>query len=566
MMLRRRVALSPLLRSSALSSAAPRRFIAIAPDPNPSPDPTQPPSSSSSSRSDRYDSAISSGLSTFAGIALLAGAGLAYHKWYKWEVLRKMGRAFGEGYDPVMELANAAALDAEGRKRPSGHIQREEQGFMDELMEGRELPGEYLLLLGPKGAGKTTLVVEALLKNGADGAAMVEAHEDPEVFRLRLGKALDFEYSEDSFAGLFQRKDPREAGPLLDIERCLAKLEKVAIKYRKERGRPLVLVFNNIHFIHDDPEGHSLLHMLQQRAESWAAAGVLTTVFSSDDFAPYRHLKKNASRMHVLRVRDLTPAETHAVLARARATHFPFEEPLDPEVSMKVWDLVGGRLSFLSKLARQKDVMKAAEEKVESEKRWLLGRLGLIPDLDDDVMDEQKVSSCSMLLFQEFARLADEAEEENQAALAAVATRLRLLPPIVADDASLDAYDLPYMLPAHDVALDYRRTREVMTRPDYVQDLDHHNILHIDEEHFVRPDSRLMLSVFRSIAAEPDFEDKLSNVRDRVDEIESLHRTSELTVKGPPADLGGFLRIRVGKLEKEHEGGDAGEDDGGRQV
>lgn len=33
--------------------------------------------------------------------------------------------------------------------------------------------------------------------------------------------------SQDSFAGLFQRKDPREAGPRLDIERALAKLEKV---------------------------------------------------------------------------------------------------------------------------------------------------------------------------------------------------------------------------------------------------------------------------------------------------------------------------------------------------
>lgn len=31
----------------------------------------------------------------------------------------------------------------------------------------------------------------------------------------------------------------------------------------------MVLIFNNIHFIHDDEEGHSLLHMLQQRAESW---------------------------------------------------------------------------------------------------------------------------------------------------------------------------------------------------------------------------------------------------------------------------------------------------------
>lgn len=53
---------------------------------------------------------------------------------------------------------------------------------------------------------------------------------------------------------------------------------------------------------------------------------------------------------------------------------------------------------------------------------------------------------------------------------------------------------------------------------------------------------------------------QLSNVRDRVDEIESLHRTSELTVKGPPADLGGFLRIRMGPLLKEHEGAEADSD------
>lgn len=45
---------------------------------------------------------------------------------------------------------------------------------------------------------------------------------------------------------------------------------------------------------------------------------------------------------------------------------------------------------------------------------------------------------------------------------------------------------------------------------------------------------------------------QLDNVRDRVDEIESLHRTSELTVKDDN-DLGGFLRLRIGNLTKEHE-------------
>jgi hypothetical protein len=53
----------------------------------------------------------------------------------------------------------------------------------------------------------------------ADGIAVAEACPDLEVFRLRLGKALNFEFHEDSQTGLFQRRDPREGGPALDIER-----------------------------------------------------------------------------------------------------------------------------------------------------------------------------------------------------------------------------------------------------------------------------------------------------------------------------------------------------------
>ena len=47
-----------------------------------------------------------------------------------------------------------------------------------------------------QGAGKTSMLLHAMLENQADGCAMLEAHEDPEVVRLRLGKALDFEYNE----------------------------------------------------------------------------------------------------------------------------------------------------------------------------------------------------------------------------------------------------------------------------------------------------------------------------------------------------------------------------------
>lgn len=46
---------------------------------------------------------------------------------------------------------------------------------------------------------------------------------------------------------------------------------------------------------------------------------------------------------------------------------------------------------------------------------------------------------------------------------------------------------------------------------------------------------------------------QLDNVKDRIDAIESLHRTSELTVKSGDTDLGGFLRLRLGRLGPEHE-------------
>jgi hypothetical protein len=85
----------------------------------------------------------------------------------------------------------------------------------------------------------------AMRKNNADGTSILEAHPDLEVFRLRLGKALDFDYFEDWQGSLFSRADPRNGGPSLDVERAMNKLEKVAIRYARKNGRPLVLAFNS---------------------------------------------------------------------------------------------------------------------------------------------------------------------------------------------------------------------------------------------------------------------------------------------------------------------------------
>ncbi|EEB99648.1 hypothetical protein MPER_00636, partial [Moniliophthora perniciosa FA553] len=58
-------------------------------------------------------------------------------------------------------------------------------------------------------------------------------------------------------------------------------------KLEKRRGKPLVLVINNVHYFNNDDDGRNMLLQLQQRAESWAACGIMTIVFTMDDFWPF---------------------------------------------------------------------------------------------------------------------------------------------------------------------------------------------------------------------------------------------------------------------------------------
>ena len=186
--------------------------------------------------------------------------GIIYYAWYKKNVLDKVDsqmslsysttadpyiqieHAFAPGYDPALELAthhkktnnstvSAAIEDLELEDGPwTEHLRRKEQDILDRIIHGAET-GHYFMLLGckvcqvddisnqyrlftremfVKGAGKTTMILDSMQANQAEGVAMCDAHPDLEVFRLRLGKALNYEYNEDSQTGLFQRRDPRE--------------------------------------------------------------------------------------------------------------------------------------------------------------------------------------------------------------------------------------------------------------------------------------------------------------------------------------------------------------------
>ena len=220
---------------------------------------------------------------TFASLFILGLAGYGYHKYYKDLVLRKMELAFKPG-DPVLVLAELdgqkpdSILGADSRH----WIHRAEQDEIDAIVHGAD-KGHYHLLIGEKGTGKSSMILEAMSKINGEGVAMFDAHADLEIFRVRLGKALNYEFHEDYIGSLFSIKGPRDTTALLDIERAFNKLEKVALRRRKSVGRPLVIIINSMHLLRDDEDGRDLLELIQQRAEQWAASNLVTIVLNSDD-------------------------------------------------------------------------------------------------------------------------------------------------------------------------------------------------------------------------------------------------------------------------------------------
>ncbi|KAG8822121.1 hypothetical protein FRB91_003316 [Serendipita sp. 411] len=479
-------------------------------------------------------SAMDAALTTLVGLGLVFLGGVAYVSWYKWRVLDKIEEAFAKGYDPALELAthvhSGKGDDPDLSYAEIENMRRKEQGRVDSIISGQEV-GHYYLMIGPKGTGKSTMILEAMKAIEAEGVSVCEAHPDLEVFRLRLGKALNFEYNEDTQTGLFQRRDPREGGPALDIERAFNKLEKVALRCNKKNGRPLVLIINNVHLFPNDASGKNMLLQIQQRAESWSESGILTIVFTSDDVWPYLSLRKTANRMQVLSIADLDyPSSMYALRKLRKLT--PWKEGDTPETLSNTASIIGGRLSYINKVSRVRDMVDMAKALLEQEKAWLQSLIGLIKDCDDDVMDEQKWSACTWLLLQEFVKMRVEQEKERDERIAAHKAAGKL-----GDQILEGALPLP--------VIPYHRCRTLMTRTDFMEELDRINIITIDTEMGVRPDSMLILQAAREVVQEDGFDELLQSVRDRIDEIESLHRTRELTFK----DLGegDLIRLAVDK-------------------
>lgn len=99
----------------------------------------------------------------------------------------------------------------------------------------------------------------------------------------------------------------------------------------------------------------------------------------------------------VLSVYDLSSEEARGACRRMRhyvSLPIPLEETLAQAIS-----ILGGRLAYLNRVSRAYDMVEMARNMLAVEKGWLLGRIGLIQDCDDDVMDEVRLANVDIGLI-----------------------------------------------------------------------------------------------------------------------------------------------------------------------
>ncbi|KAL1795360.1 hypothetical protein ACET3X_007176 [Alternaria dauci] len=464
--------------------------------------------------------------STVALISLfgLGLGGYAYSLFYKRTVAKKIENAFATGYSSQERVALGRISYGTERDKIQEIVEREywvpraEQEDIDNIVSGKAR-GRYYLVIGERGTGKRALLLEAMRKVNGDGIAMLEAHNDLEVFRTRLGKAIDYEFHEDYIGGLFSIRGPRDSSPLLDIERALNQMEKVALSLRKRRGKPLLMIINNIHLFKDDEAGKHLLEILQQRAEIWAGNELVTTVFTSDEFWTLERLTPHATNMNVISVRDVRKNVVTTALKQYRARYH--NEDVPPHILDQVFAQVGGRLIFLNQVAKATDMLETCAQINRREKMWFLNNCWILGDsMDDDVEEQQKYCAAAIIL----ARALVLREQKDDASTTSSAPERQ-------------QFSLPE-IPLHEA-------RQIITRADFVHPFDHVNVIHIDAHGMVRADSVPMQNAFRDVVQQPGFEEHLKATLNRLDELESLARTREVALREPPDRSGGIVPVQT---------------------
>lgn len=150
-----------------------------------------------------------------------------------------------------------------------------------------------------------------------------------------------------------------------------------------------MLIINSMHLLRDDHDGNDLLELIQQRAEQWCATSLITVILNSDDYWVYERLKQHATRMDIIPVTDLGKKEAIAALKVYRKRYYG-DEP-EESILKEVYDLVGGRMAYLSRAAKASDMVQACRDICNKEKTWFLNKCWILGEpMDDDVMDQQK--------------------------------------------------------------------------------------------------------------------------------------------------------------------------------
>ncbi|KAF3928977.1 hypothetical protein ABW19_dt0201811 [Dactylella cylindrospora] len=191
-----------------------------------------------------------------------------------------------------------------------------------------------------------------------------------------------------------------------------------------------------------------------------------------------------------------------SALRRYRYKHHPNE---DTESDLEhIYQLVGGRLSYLSRVARAPDMVAKANDIIENEYRWLLTNCGLLGEgQDDDVNEYSKFASAAMVLCKALVEREDEVPGGSYN-----------------DERGWKLPEIPLHI-----------AREIMTRADFIHRYDHLNLFTIDSKANVRADSVPMARAMRKVCKEPRFDKLLEESLERIGDVESLGRTREITLK-----------------------------------
>jgi hypothetical protein len=92
----------------------------------------------------------------------------------------------------------------------------------------------------------------------------------------------------------------------------------------------------------------------------------------------YERLKQLATRLSILPITDLPRSQAIAALCAYRKRYFSKQAVPTASILSQVYDLVGGRLTFLSRVAKAEDMLAECEAICTREKIWFLNQCWIL--------------------------------------------------------------------------------------------------------------------------------------------------------------------------------------------